>query len=286
MRAIDVHSHRSTAEYTLERRYGPEVSQAMQRYYRVKEVVKTEKEMAQDFIDLDVKAFIIAWDAESNSGYPRVSNDYVARVVKAHPQAFLGGWAMIDPWKGKMAVQELERAVKELGLIGLKFQQVAQGFFPNDRRFYPIYEKCVELGVPVLFHTGTTGLGAGMPGGGGYHLKYTQPIPYIDDVAADFPELTIVGAHPSWPWQEEMIAILIHKGNVYLDLSGWAPKYFPDSLKREVNGRLQDKVMFGSDYPDIPPKRWLDEFTTAGYRPEVVEKVLYRNALRVFKLKL
>ena len=111
MRAIDVHSHMSTAEYTLERRYGPEVSQAMQRYYRVKEVVKTEKEMAQDFIDLDVKAFIIAWDAESNSGYPRVSNDYVARVVKAHPQAFLGGWAMIDPWKGKMAVQELERAV-------------------------------------------------------------------------------------------------------------------------------------------------------------------------------
>ena len=286
MRAIDVHSHMSTAEYSLERRYGSEVAEAMEKYYRTQRVVKTEQEMAQDFIDLDVKALIIAWDAEANTGYSKVSNDYVAKVVKEHPDAFLGGWAMIDPWKGKMAVRELERAVKELGLIGLKFQQVAQGFFPNDRRFYPIYEKCVELGVPVLFHTGTTGLGAGLPGGGGFHLKYTRPIPHIDDVAADFPELTIIGAHPSWPWQEEMIAVALHKANVYIDLSGWAPRYFPDSLKREINSRLQDKVMYGSDYPDISPRRWLDEFDAAGYKPEVMEKVLLKNAQRVFGLRI
>ncbi len=286
MKAIDVHAHMSTAEYTYERRYGKEVSDAIQKYYRVKEVVKTEEEMAQDFTEHGVRAFIIAWDAEFKSGYPRVTNDYVAGVAKQHPEAFAGAWAMIDPWKGEMAIKELDHAINDLGMIGVKFQQVAQEFFPSDRMVYPFYEKCVELGCPVLFHTGTTGLGAGIPGGGGYKLKYTQPIPYIDDVAADFPHLTIVGAHPSWPWQEQMIAVLLHKSNVYADLSGWAPKYFSDVLKREINGRLQDKFFFGSDYPEIPIKRWLDEFTGGEYKPEVVEKVLYKNAQRVFNIQM
>lgn len=285
MRAIDVHSHMTTPEYTYERRYGKEVSDAIQKYYRIKEVVKTEDEMAQDFIEHGVKSIIIAWDAEFRSGYPRVTNDYVAGVAGRHPEAFAGAWAMIDPWKGKLAVKELEHCIKDLGMIGVKFQQVAQEFFPNDRMVYPLYEKCVELGCAVLFHTGTTGLGAGQPGGGGYKLKHTQPIPYIDDVAADFPKLTIVGAHPSWPWQEQMIAVLLHKNNVYADLSGWAPKYFSEVLKREINGRLQDKFFFGSDYPEIPVRRWLDEFTGGEYKPEVVEKVLYKNAQRVLKIE-
>ena len=124
-----------------------------------------------------------------------------------------------------------------------------------------------------------------MPGGHGICLKYTRPI-YIDDVAADFPELTIIMIHPAWPWYEEQIAVLIHKGNVYADLSGWAPKYFPEAIKREVNGRLQDKFMFGSDYPEIPPKRWLAEFEGGGYKPEVIEKILYKNARRILKLKV
>lgn len=285
MRAIDIHTH-ITPLFGYARIMGKEVAKAIEINYRVQDVIKTEEEMVQDFLKLDIKALVIGWDAESNMGIPRVDNAYLAQLVKKYPQAFLGGWAMIDPWKGNAAIRELERCVKELGLIGLKFQQVAQGFFPNDRRFYPLYEKCVELKIPVMFHTGNTGLGAGMPGGGGYHLKYTKPIPYIDDVAADFPELTIVGAHPSWPWQDEMIAVLLHKANVYGDLSGWAPKYFPDVLKREINGRLQDKVMFGSDYPEIPPKRWLEEFEAGGYKPEVIEKVLYKNAQRILKVGL
>lgn len=286
MIAIDVHAHMTTEKYTYEARYGKEVSDAIQSYYRVKEVVKTEEEMAQDFVEHGVKALIIAWDAEFRSGYPRVTNDYVAGVAQRHPEAFAGSWAMIDPWKGELALQELDHAINDLGMIGVKYQQVAQEFFPNDRMVYPFYEKCVELGCPVLFHTGNTGLGSGLPGGGGYKLKHTQPIPYIDDVAADFPKLTIVGAHPSWPWQDEMIAVLLHKSNVYNDLSGWAPKYFSPALKREINGRLQDKFFFGSDYPEIPIKRWLDEFTGGEYKPEVVEKVLYKNAQRVFGIEL
>jgi predicted TIM-barrel fold metal-dependent hydrolase len=281
MRAIDVHAHVNTAAGSLENRFGREISEAIEELYNYEALPRTEEEMARDFIDLDVKALLIPWDSETVTGRPPIGNDYVANIVKKFPDAFLGAWAMVDPWKGKAAINEVERCVKELGMIGLKFQPVAQAFFPDDRRFYPLYEKCVELKIPVAFHTGTTGLGAGLPGGCGYKLKYTRPI-HLDDVAADFPDLTIIGIHPSWPWHEEMIAILIHKANVYNDLSGWAPKYFPESLKREINGRLQDKFLFGSEYPEISVKRWLDEFESEGYKPEVMEKVLFKNAQRLF----
>jgi len=168
-------------------------------------------------------------------------------------------------------------------LRGVKFQQAAQGFFPDDRRFYPLWEKCVELGVPVLFHMGTTGYGGGVRGGHGIRLKYVQPI-HIDDVAADFPELTIIGAHPAWPWQEEMLAICMHKANVYIDLSGWSPKYFPQSLVQYANTILKDKVLFGSDHPYIHPKRWLDDFERVAFKDEVRSKILIENAKRILKI--
>ncbi len=229
----------------------------------------------------DVLAVPIAWDEETRTGRAALDNDLLAKHVKENADVFVSGWGCVDPWKGALAVDEAERVVKELGLLGLKFQQAAQAFYPNDRRFYPLWEKMAELKAPVLFHLGTTGYGANQPGGAGIHLKYTEPIPYLDDVAADFPDLTIVGAHPAWPWQEQMLAIVVHKTNVYMDISGWSPKYFPESLKREVNGRLQDRVMFGSDHPFIPLERWLADFESEGYKPEVVEKVLYKNAQRI-----
>ena len=285
MKAVDVHVH-VTPLFGYRKTIGDEITDALQKYYGVKDVIKSEEEMADDFKSLDLKALIIAWDAESNLGVSKIDNGYVAGLVKKYPDTFIGAWAMVDPWKGKMAVNEVERAIKELGMIGVKFQAVAQGFYPDDRRFYPIYEKCMELKVPVSFHVGTTGLGAGLPGGGGHRLSYTKPIPHIDNIGADFPDLTIIMIHPAWPWHEEQIAILIHKANVYADLSGYAPRYFPDAIKREVNGRLQDKFMFGSDYPEISPKRWLDEFEAGGYKPEVIEKVLYKNAQRILGLKI
>ncbi len=287
MRAIDVHVHPSTRAFDREAIWGKEALKSFYSYYKIEPKVTTDEEMAEEFRRLDLKALLIGWDAESVSGTDtRHTNDEVARLIRKFPDVFIGGWAMIDPWKGKAAIKELERCVRELGLMGLKFQPPAQAFFPNDRRFYPLYEKCVELNIPVAFHSGFTGFGAGSPGGHGIHLKYARPIPHIDDVAADFPELTIIMIHPAWPWHEEQIAVLLHKANVFADLSGWAPKYFPESLRREINGRLQDKFMFGSDYPDIPPKRWLDEFESGGYKPEVVEKVLYKNARRILNIKV
>lgn len=287
MNPIDVHVHPSTTPFSYQRRWGKEVADSMASYYRIEERARTDEEMAEEFRVLQIKALLVGWDAQAESGYDTSgTNDEVARLIKKFPDIFIGGWAMIDPWKGKWAIKELERCIRVLNLTGIKFQQSAQGFFPNDRRFYPLYEKCEELNCPVSFHTGTTGVGAGMPGGSGYRLKYTKPIPYIDDVAADFPRLTIIMIHPAWPWIDEQIAVLLHKANVFNDLSGWAPKYFSENLRREINGRLQDKFMYGSDYPEISPKRWLEEFISAGYKEEVVEKVLYQNAKRILKLSV
>ena len=281
-RAIDVHAHLSTKPWnvTFEK-----LNAAMEEYYGFKTRELTEKEMAEEFIEAGVRGILIGMDAESNMGTSRVPNDYVAKLAKDYPDAFIGAFACIDPWKGEMAVQEVEHCIKDLGMIGVKFQGIAQAFFPSDRRFYPIYEKCLEYKVPVQFHTGTTGLGAGMPGGMGSHLKYTQPIPYLDDLAADFPELTIIACHYSWPWQNEMIAVLLHKANVYNELSGWSPKYFTPEFKKEVNGRLQDKFMFGSDYPVLSHSRLISDWEKAGFKPEVLEKVFYKNAQRILNLK-
>src|SRR5690606_3696286 len=188
------------------------------------------------------------------------------------------------PWRGRAAVAELRRAITDLGLVGLKLHPSAQGFAPNDRRFYPLYEAAAELDVPVLFHTGTTGLGAGLPGGAGIKLGYSRPI-LLDDVAADFPQLAIVAAHPSWPWQDEMLAVAQHKTNVWLDLSGWSPRLWSPALRDAVLGPLQDRALFGTDYPFIRFDKWLRAFQAYEPDPDVEAKILRGNAERLLGLE-
>ena len=275
-RAIDVHVHPSTAEGLAG--WG-ELLEATERYFRTTIAVRSVDEMADEFRADDVLAVLLAWDAESATGAPPLTNDAVAACVERHPDAFLG-FASVDPWKGKAAVAELRRAVTDLGLRGLKVHPSAQAFAPNDPRHYPIWETAVDLGIPVLFHTGTTGLGAGIPGGGGIKLGFSRPI-LLDDVAADFPELTIIGAHPSWPWQDEMLAVAQHKTNVWIDLSGWSPRKWSPELTAAVLGPLQDRALFGTDYPFITFTKWLDAFRSHGPTPEVERKVLLGNAARL-----
>jgi hypothetical protein len=179
----------------------------------------------------------------------------------------------------------MERSVKELGLRGLKLHPITQAFFPNDTRFYPLWEKCAELGVPVLFHSGQTAVGAGLPGGGGLKIKYAQPI-HMDDVAADFPELNIIMAHPGVPWQEEQLSVALHKPNVYIDLSGWSPKYFRPILVQYANSLLQNKVLFGSDFPALSPQRWLSDFEGLDLKPEVRQKILLENAAKLLNIEV
>ena len=284
MKAIDVHSHISTEKGSI--KYSDEVRVGMEAYYRFKTAYKTEDEMAEDFRKADVKGLIIAWDSGHNMGTEPVTNDYVAKLCDTYPDAFIGGWCCVDPWRGQMAVQEIERSIKELGMMGVKFQGIAQAFFPDDPMMYPIYETIMALDVPVMFHTGTTGIGAGSAGGGGFKLKYTRPIPHFDNIGADFPKMKIIMAHYGWPWQDEQIAVLLHKNNVFCELSGWSPKYFVESYRREVGGRLQDKFMFGTDYPVLSHERLINDYQQLGFKDEVVEKILYKNAIEILNLKV
>ena len=126
-------------------------------------------------------------------------------------------------------------------------------------------------------------MGTGMPGGGGIRLKYGNPMD-VDDVAVDFPDMPIILAHPSWPWQDEALSICLHKPQVYIDLSGWSPKYFPPQLVHYANRQLRHKILFGTDYPLITPDRWLADFAKIDIRDEVRPLILKENAKTLLKL--
>ncbi len=221
-------------------------------------------------------------DAEHATGHPRIANEEVAESCAAHGDVLIP-FGSVDPWKGRAGAREARRLVETHGIRGFKFHPSLQGFAPNDPMAYPLYEAIEELGVPALFHTGQTGIGAGLPGGGGIRLRYSNPM-LVDDVAVDFPELRIILAHPSFPWQDEALAVATHKPYVYIDLSGWSPKYFPPSLVRYANSLLRDKVLFGSDYPVITPDRWLADFAKLDIKPEVRPKILKENAVALLGL--
>jgi predicted TIM-barrel fold metal-dependent hydrolase len=167
------------------------------------------------------------------------------------------------------------------GAKGFKFHPNLQAFFPNDRLAYPLYEVIEAAGLPALFHTGHSGMGSGLPGGGGIRLKYSNPM-YVDDVAVDFPDMPIILAHPSFPWQDEALSVALHKPTVHIDLSGWSPKYFPPNLIQYANTLLRNKMLFGTDYPLITPERWLKDFDKLDIRPEVRPLILKENAVRLF----
>jgi len=182
-----------------------------------------------------------------------------------------------------MGVREARELIEAGVIRGFKFHPTCQGFFPNDKMAYQLYEVIAEHKLPAIFHSGHSGIGTGMPGGGGLRLKYSNPI-HIDDVAVDFPDMTIIIAHPSWPWQDEALSICLHKPNVYIDLSGWSPKYFPPQLVQYANTQLKQKMLFGSDFPLIRPDRWIEDFKGAGFKPEVHPLILKENAIRALKL--
>ena len=225
-------------------------------------------------------AFIVFTVDETLSGVTRLSNDAVVEFATKNADIAIP-FASINPNRGAGGVREARRLV-DAGLVkGLKLHPPIMEFSPNDRAAYPLYEVFAEARLPIVFHTGHSGIGTGMRGGGGIRLKYGDPMP-IDDVAVDFPDLPIVMAHPSFPWQDEAISICLHKPQVYIDLSGWSPKYFSPTLIQYANTLLKEKVMFGSDYPMLTPDRWMADFEKAAFRDEVRPLILKENALRIF----
>ena len=281
MRAIDVHVHPMTPAYF---EASLPFMAAAQRMFAGKFDARPDSEIADEFRRDDVLALPIAWDAEHGAAGGRYSNEELTKLCADFPDVFLPGWGMVDPWRGRKGLEEIEHAIKVLGLLGIKYQPPVQGFSPHDKQFYPIWDLLQNLGVPVLIHCGTTAIGAGEPGGLGFKLDHARPIPNIDNVAADFPRLNIIAAHPGWPWTEELIAVALHKKNVSIDISGWGVKYLPAALKFDLQRRLQDKVMFGSDYPGWSPGQCCDEWEMESLRPGVIDKLFRDNAIRILGL--
>ena len=272
--AIDVHVH-------LEVDGTSEVASAARRYFGESGAPRDRQGLA-DYYRSRNMAFVVFTVDEHLTGRPHLSNDEVVQFAVDNADVAIA-FASLDPTRGPDAVREARRLVDSGYVYGLKLHPPVQQFFANDRLAYPLYEVFAEAKLPVLFHTGHSGIGTGVPGGAGIRLKYSNPMP-IDDVAVDFPELPIVMAHPSFPWQDEALSICLHKPTVYIDLSGWSPKYFPPTLVQHANTQLKRKMLFGSDYPWITPDRWLKDFEQIAIREEVRPLILKENAVRLFGL--
>jgi len=281
--AIDIHTHAEVSTRMLPDEAEAEALEARGRYFRYEVKHPTIAQMAQYYRERKTGFVVFTVDHERGMGIKRISNEEVAESAAEHADVAIP-FASIDPARGKMGVREARRLIKDFGVKGFKFHPIIQGFYPNDPDVYPLYEVIAEAGLPALFHTGQTGIGAGMRGGGGLRLKYANPI-FLDDVAADFPDMPIIMAHPSVPWQDEQLSVATHKPNAYIDLSGWSPKYFEAKLVQYANTLLKNKVLFGSDNPVIQPERWLADFEKLPIKPEVRPLILKENAVKLLKLK-
>ena len=278
--AIDVHTHAwKSALQVGDSLTGSQ--QAMGNYFRYAPQHQTVPEMAEMYRKLKMAFVVFTVDGEKGASR-KITNEEIAEL--AHKNADVAiPFASINPHRGEAGVREARRLIKDFGVKGFKFHPSVQDFMPNDRMAYPLYEAIAEARLPALFHTGQTGVGAGTPGGGGIRLKYSNPM-LLDDVAVDFPDMPIILAHPSFPWQEEALSVATHKPQVYIDLSGWSPKYFPPILVQYANTLLKDKILFGSDYPVMSPERWLADFDKLPIKPEVRPLILKENAVRLLGL--
>ena len=224
------------------------------------------------------KIFVKARDIETTLGL-KITNEACAELVKMYPDRMIG-MAGVDPFKGHAAVEELEYAVKELGLMGVQFWPFEYDLYPHDRRYYPFYEKCVELDVPVSIESS-------MHFDRNVRIDLCRPL-YHDYVAVDFPELKIVMSTPGWPWVGELIGVAWRHPNVYIATSVVRMKYLGmpntgyEMLLQFGNSILQDKIIYGTGWPNLPFKRNIEELRALPLKEEVKEKWLGKNAAKLF----
>ena len=254
---------------------GHEMFASLRRWMRL-DVVPDEFPVALTLGALDAagisKALTSAWWGPEG---PLLSNDEVAKTVAAHPERFVG-IGSVDLYRPMDAVRELRRCVKELGFVGVRQLPWLWGLPPNDRRYYPIYAECVELDVPFCLQVGHAGpLRPSDPG---------RPIPYLDEVAYEFPELKIVGGHIGYPWTDEMISMATKYNNVYIDTSAYTPERYPAALVQFMKGPGARKVLYGSNYPMIQPAKCIAQLDSLGLSEETQRLFLHDNAVSVFKL--
>jgi len=280
-RIFDMHSHWGTRRgYPFQT---PEELAQQERVFRSTPSYVSEADMAEHFRATGVRAILdLGVRAPAPIDEVRALHDYAFDTQKQHADVIAGHWLHIDPRLGRLAVNELARCLgRRQGLVGLAVSGAGFNVAASDPGYAPLYELCLEARAPVLIMVGTTGLGAGRPGGAGVKLAFSHPR-HVDEVAATYPELTIVASRPAWPWQADMIAVLLHKANVWYEVHGWSPRYFTADLKSEIARRLHDRVMFGADYPMFRYERLVADWQSEGYGEAVLENVFYRNAERLF----
>lgn len=277
MRAIDVHVHPSTRGLDTHACH----------YFRrdLSEVPQTPEGFAGLYLQHDVQALLIGWHPSTVREGARNSNDHALELVDAYPRAFAGVLAALDTSAADLlaVARYAEELVKSPKVVGFKFHPPDQGFYPSDRKFYPIWEVLQAAGKPAMFHIGFTVLGANTEGGSGIGLDYGRPI-HLDTLARDFPRMKILAAHPGWPWVEEAIGVVTHKKNVYIDTSGYLAEQWPELFQRAIGGRLQDKALFGTDFPYVDLAKALASFEKTGFKDAVKEKLLVSNAKSLFRL--
>ncbi|MGH9044643.1 MAG: amidohydrolase family protein [Acidimicrobiales bacterium] len=279
--AIDVHTH-VHGSVTATAVSSSRTPEGMAKYFGLDKLpTYTVPELAAYYRERRMACVAFCVDSISQSGEePEPSNFEIAELAMQHSDVIIP-FASIDPTRGRSGVRMARELVVDYGVRGFKFHPSVQAFFPNDQMAYPLYEVIAEFGLVALFHSGQTGVGAGRPGGGGIRLKYANPM-HVDDVAVDFPDMDIILAHPSFPWQDEALSVATHKPRVYIDLSGWSPKYFPPQLVQYANTLLRHKILFGTDFPLITPERWMKDFETLTIKPEVKPLIMKENAARLF----
>lgn len=279
--AIDVHVHIEVDEH--DHPSLPQVlTDAVSKYFRTDGPRPDLESIADFYREQRMAAVVFTVDARTRLGHPPISSIEVAQGAARNADVLIP-FGSVDPTTGADAVVLARELVVEHGVRGFKFHPTVQGFDPSDDAWFPLWESIEELGVPALFHTGQTGIGAGLPGGHGLEMALSNPM-LLDRVAARFPQLQIVLAHPSVPWVDEQLAVAVHKSNVWIDLSGWRPKYFPPALVRQAGSILQDKVLFGTDFPLILPERWMADFDALELSDTARGKILRDNAVRLLGL--
>ncbi|RHW19270.1 amidohydrolase [Sphingomonas gilva] len=277
--AIDIHVHAEVSCHDPEDPIFGEFLDASTRYFKAERRRPTIPETIAHYRERNIGFVMFTVDMEAGTGVKRIRNEEIAEAAAANGDIMIA-FASIDPHKGKRGAIEARDLIEKHGVKGFKFHPPLQNFDPGDRMAWPLYEVINHYKLPAIFHTGHSGLGAGMPGGGGIRLKYGQPM-LVDEVAVAFPDIRIVLAHPGWPWTDESLSMALHKPNVFIDLSGWSPRYFPKQIVTYANGQLGDKFLFGSDFPLIPPDKWIAAFDQAGFKPELREPILKGNAARL-----
>jgi uncharacterized protein len=278
MRIFDCHSHFSTRD-GLHHATMEDYENA-QRVFKRKRTFQTEEEMAETFRTRGVRTILDIYRTWrlTDEDEIRASNDYAANFARRHSDIVFGNWLAINPEMKDFWIKEYHRlAASGAGFFGFCQSQNSLRRPPSDPVWDPFYKLSIDAGIPVLLMVGLTGIGQGQRGGKGIVLEDGHPR-HVDLVAARFPELKILAGRPAWPWQDDMLAILLHKANVHYEVHGWSPKYFTPALKKEIGGRLQDRVMFGWDWPTLTLERLMEDWRGLGYSDAVYEKVLHRNA--------